>query len=89
MSSKVRKEMDENFIGLDGDTEILSKNGTFLGQHILSPLRGVAIHINAFNFPIWGMLEKLSCSILAGVPTIIKASSVTSFLSQACLKNNY
>ena len=86
MSSKVRKEMDENFIGLEGDTEILSKNGTFLGQHILSPLRGVAIHINAFNFPIWGMLEKLSCSILAGVPTIIKASSVTSFLSQACLK---
>ena len=77
--------MDENYIDIDGGTEILSRNGTFLGQHIVSPLK-VLVHINAFNFPIWGMLEKLSCSLLAGVPTIIKASASTSFLTQACIK---
>ena len=86
MASKARKEMDESFIHLDGDVEIISRKGTFLGQHIFSPLQGVAIHINAFNFPIWGMLEKLSSSILAGVPTIVKPSASTSFLAQECMK---
>ena len=85
LASKVRKEMGENYVDIDGGTEMLSRNGTFLGQHIFSPLKGVAVHINAFNFPIWGMLEKLSCSLLAGVPTIIKASASTSFLTQACI----
>ncbi len=86
MASKARKEMDESFIQIDGEIEIISRKGTFLGQHIFSPLKGVAIHINAFNFPIWGMLEKLSCSILAGVPTIVKASASTSFLAHKCMK---
>ena len=86
MASKARKEMDESFIHLDGDVEIISRKGTFLGQHIFSPLQGVAVHINAFNFPIWGMLEKLSSSILAGVPTIVKPSASTSFLAQECMK---
>lgn len=86
MASKARKEMDESFIHLDGDIEIISRKGTFLGQHIFSPLQGVAVHINAFNFPVWGMLEKLSSSILAGVPTIVKPSASTSFLAQECMK---
>ena len=86
MASKARKEMDESFIHLDGDVEIISRKGTFLGQHIFSPLQGVAVHINAFNFPVWGMLEKLSSSILAGVPTIVKPSASTSFLAQECMK---
>ena len=62
---------DERF-ALDGAQEGLSKRGTFVGQHILTPLRGAAVHINAFNFPCWGMLEKLAPALLAGVPVIVK-----------------
>ncbi len=59
-SSKGRKEMPDGKIYLDGSTEQLSRQGTFLGQHIHVPKQGVAVHINAFNFPVWGMLEKLA-----------------------------
>jgi oxepin-CoA hydrolase/3-oxo-5,6-dehydrosuberyl-CoA semialdehyde dehydrogenase len=55
----------------------LSKNGTFVGQHIYTPLQGAAVHINAFNFPVWGMLEKLAPTLLAGVPAIVKPASAT------------
>ncbi len=77
-----RKLPDQPFV-VEGETVPLSKEGTFIGQHILSPKPGVAIHINAFNFPIWGMLEKLSVCWLAGMPAIVKPSEVTSFLTQA------
>jgi oxepin-CoA hydrolase/3-oxo-5,6-dehydrosuberyl-CoA semialdehyde dehydrogenase len=64
----------------------LSKGGTFIGHHICVPKEGVAIHINAFNFPVWGMLEKIAVNLLAGVPAIVKPATVTSFLTEAVVK---
>jgi len=64
-ASKGRREMPDSQVFLDGDVEQLSRNGTFLGQHICTPVHGVAVHINAFNFPVWGMLEKLAPTLLA------------------------
>jgi oxepin-CoA hydrolase / 3-oxo-5,6-dehydrosuberyl-CoA semialdehyde dehydrogenase len=71
---------------LDGDVELLSKDGTFSAQHILSPLQGVAVHINAFNFPCWGMLEKLAPTLLAGVPAIVKPASQTAYLTELMVR---
>jgi oxepin-CoA hydrolase/3-oxo-5,6-dehydrosuberyl-CoA semialdehyde dehydrogenase len=72
---------------VDGETVGLSKEGSFIGHHIMVPKHGVAIHINAFNFPIWGMLEKVAVNWLAGVPAIVKPSELTSFLTQAFVKD--
>ncbi len=80
-----RKFPDESFC-IDGESHSLSKNGTFMGTHILVPKEGVAIHINAFNFPVWGMLEKIAVNLLAGVPAIVKPATVTSFLTEAVVK---
>ncbi|WP_430449910.1 phenylacetic acid degradation bifunctional protein PaaZ [Rhodophyticola sp.] len=85
-ASKGRREMPEGHIHIDGETEQLSRNGTFLGQHVAVPLRGVAVHINAFNFPVWGMLEKLAPALLAGVPCIVKPATATSYLTVACVR---
>ena len=81
-SSKGRRELPNETFLVDGAPEVLSKNGTFVGQHICTPIQGVAVHINAFNFPIWGMLEKLSVNLLAGVPAIVKPASQTSYLTE-------
>ena len=81
-SSKGRRELPNQTYYVDGAPEMLSKNGTFVGQHIAVPLEGVAVHINAFNFPCWGMLEKLSTSLLAGVPSIVKPASQTAYLTE-------
>jgi oxepin-CoA hydrolase/3-oxo-5,6-dehydrosuberyl-CoA semialdehyde dehydrogenase len=70
----------------DGEASRLSKNNTFIGHHICVPKEGVAIHINAFNFPVWGMLEKIAVNFLAGVPAIVKPATVTSFLTEAVVK---
>ena len=67
--------------------EPLSKGGTFIGRHIAVPLEGVAIHINAFNFPSWGMLEKLAPTLLAGMPAIVKPATVTSYLTEAMVRD--
>ena len=80
-----RKFPDEPFC-VDGDSVNLSKEGNFIGQHILVPKEGVAIHINAFNFPVWGMLEKIAVNLLAGMPAIVKPASVTSYLTQTVVK---
>jgi oxepin-CoA hydrolase / 3-oxo-5,6-dehydrosuberyl-CoA semialdehyde dehydrogenase len=80
-----RKFPDEPFC-LDGDGLNLGKAGTFMGQHILVPKEGVAIHINAFNFPVWGMLEKIAVNLLAGVPAVVKPATVTSFLTEAVVR---
>ncbi|HMQ48355.1 MAG TPA: phenylacetic acid degradation bifunctional protein PaaZ [Saprospiraceae bacterium] len=72
---------------IDGEPANLSKEGTFIGQHIMVPKHGVAIHINAFNFPVWGMLEKLAVNLLAGVPAIVKPSEITSFLAEAVVRD--
>ena len=69
-----------------GRPEPLSKGGTFVGRHICVPLEGVAVHINAFNFPVWGMLEKLAPTLLAGVPAIVKPATVTSYLTEAVFR---
>ena len=82
-SSKGRRELPDERFALDGAQEALSKGGTFAGQHILTSLRGVAVHINAYNFPCWGMLEKLAPAILAGVPVIVKPATATSYLTHA------
>jgi len=85
-ASKGRRELpDETFL-VEGAPEQISKNGTFLGQHICVPLEGVAIHINAFNFPCWGMLEKIAPTFLAGVPAIVKPATVTSYLTELMVK---
>jgi len=70
----------------DGDPVNLSKTGTFMGHHILVPKEGAAIHINAFNFPVWGMLEKCAVNWLAGVPAVVKPATITSFLTEAVVK---
>jgi oxepin-CoA hydrolase/3-oxo-5,6-dehydrosuberyl-CoA semialdehyde dehydrogenase len=81
-SGKGRREMPNSRIFPDGPTEPLSKNGTFVGQHVFLPLEGAAVHINAFNFPCWGMLEKLAPCLLAGVPAIVKPATSTSYLTE-------
>ncbi len=80
-----RKFPDETFC-IDGESHNLSKNNTFMGTHILVPKEGVALHINAFNFPVWGMLEKIAVNLLAGVPAIVKPATVTSYLAEAVVK---
>ena len=66
--------------------EPLSKTGSFIGQHIYTPLQGAAVHINAFNFPVWGMLEKLAPTLLAGMPAIVKPASSTAYLCEAAFR---
>jgi len=80
-----RKLPNESFF-TDGEGLNLGKNGTFMGQHILVPKEGVAVHINAFNFPVWGMLEKIAVNLLAGVPAVVKPATVTSYLTEAVVR---
>ncbi len=80
-----RKFPDESFC-IDGEAHNFSKHNSFMGTHILVPKEGVAIHINAFNFPVWGMLEKIAVNLLAGVPAIVKPATVTSYLTEAVVK---
>ncbi|OIQ35274.1 MAG: phenylacetic acid degradation bifunctional protein PaaZ [Roseobacter sp. MedPE-SWchi] len=85
-ASKGRREMPDAKVYLDGEVEQLSRNGTFLGQHICTPLQGVAVHINAFNFPVWGMLEKLAPTLLAGVPAIVKPATATCYVTELAVR---
>ena len=86
-ASKGRRELPDETFHVDGAMEPLSKNGTFVGRHICVPLEGVAVHINAFNFPVWGMLEKLAPTLLAGVPAIVKPATLTSYLTEAVFRS--
>ena len=85
-SSMARREMPNSDIYLDGKVERLSSNGTFLGQHVCTSRQGVAIHVNAFNFPVWGMLEKLAPAFLAGVPAIVKPATSTCYVTELCVR---
>ena len=85
--ASLRRKFGNETFYVDGEAVKSSKEGTFMGHHILSPRHGVAIHINAFNFPIWGMLEKLAPTFLAGMPSIVKPSELTSFLTQQMVKD--
>ncbi|MCB0762153.1 MAG: phenylacetic acid degradation bifunctional protein PaaZ [Flavobacteriales bacterium] len=84
--SSLRRQFPDETYYVDGDTAPLSKGGSFIGHHIMVPKRGVAVHINAFNFPIWGMLEKTAVNWLAGVPAVVKPATVTSYLTEAMVR---
>lgn len=85
-NASLRRKFPEEIFCIDGESHNLGKNNTFMGTHILVPKEGVAIHINAFNFPVWGMLEKIAVNLLAGMPCIVKPATVTSYLTEAVVK---
>lgn len=82
-NASLRRQFPDERFYVDGDPVALSKGGSFMGHHIMVPLEGVAIHINAFNFPVWGMLEKVAVNLMAGVPAIVKPATLTSYLTEA------
>ena len=84
--ASLRKQFPDLPYAFEGETVPLSKGGSFIGHHILVTKRGVAVHINAFNFPIWGMLEKIAVNLLAGVPAVVKPSEFTSYLTELMVK---
>src|SRR3954468_2012263 len=85
-ASKAKRELPDDTIVPDAAVEPLGKRGTFAGQHLYTPLRGVAVQINAFNFPVWGFLEKLAPAFLGGVPSIVKPASQTAYLTEAVVR---
>ncbi len=85
-SGIARRELPNETFAVEGKTEPLSARGTFVGRHILTPKHGISLHINAFNFPCWGMLEKIAPSLIAGVPVIVKPATVTAYLTEAMVR---
>lgn len=85
-NASLRRQFPDETYYVDGDAVSLSKGGSFIGHHIMTPKEGVAIHINAYNFPVWGMLEKIAVNLLAGVPAIVKPATITSFLTEAMFR---
>jgi oxepin-CoA hydrolase/3-oxo-5,6-dehydrosuberyl-CoA semialdehyde dehydrogenase len=85
-NASLRKKFPDLPYCTDGEAVTLSKGGTFMGHHLLVPKEGVAVHINAFNFPVWGMLEKCAVNWLAGVPAVVKPATITSYLTQAVVE---
>lgn len=85
-SSKGRRELPNSNVIIDGATEPLSKDGSFTGEHIYTRLPGVAVEINAFNFPVWGMLEKFAPAFIAGMPSIVKPATATGYVTEACVR---
>ncbi|QMV84213.1 phenylacetic acid degradation bifunctional protein PaaZ [Corynebacterium hindlerae] len=85
-SSKGRRELPNSQVIVDGPTEPLSKDGSFIGTHIYTRIPGVAVQINAFNFPVWGMLEKFAPAFIAGVPTLVKPATPTGYVTQKCVE---
>ena len=86
-NASLRRQFPDLPYNVDGVAAPLSKNGTFIGHHIMVPREGVAIHINAFNFPIWGMLEKIAVNLMAGVPAIVKPSEHTCYLTEVMVRD--
>ena len=85
-NASLRRQFPDLPYYIDGNMAPLSKNGTFIGHHIMVPREGVAIHINAFNFPIWGMLEKIAVNLMAGVPAIVKPATLTCYLTELMVR---
>jgi oxepin-CoA hydrolase / 3-oxo-5,6-dehydrosuberyl-CoA semialdehyde dehydrogenase len=85
-NASLRRKFPDEVFCIDGESHNLSKNNTFMGTHILVPKEGVAVHINAFNFPVWGMLEKIAVNLLAGMPAVVKPASVTAYLTEAVVQ---
>jgi oxepin-CoA hydrolase/3-oxo-5,6-dehydrosuberyl-CoA semialdehyde dehydrogenase len=86
-NASLRRQFPDLPYYVDGTAAPLSKNGTFIGHHIMVPKEGVAVHINAFNFPIWGMLEKIAVNFMAGVPAVVKPSEYTCFLTEVMVRD--
>lgn len=84
--ASLRRQFPDLPYHIDGEMVKLSKSGKFIGHHIAVPKRGIALHINAFNFPVWGMLEKIAVNLLAGVPAVVKPATITSYLTEAVVK---
>lgn len=84
--SRGRRELPNSRVLVEGEAEGLSKDNSFIGQHILTPLQGVAVHINAFNFPCWGMLEKIAPTLLGGMPALVKPASQTAYLTELMVR---
>ena len=85
-NSSLRRQFPDLPFHIDGEAVLLSKEGTFIGHHIMVPKEGVAIHINAFNFPIWGMLEKIAVNLMAGMPAIVKPATLTCYLTELMVR---
>ena len=85
-NASLRRKFSNEVFCVDGESHMLGKNNTFMGTHIMVPRQGVAIHINAFNFPVWGMLEKIAVNLLAGMPAIVKPATVTSYLTEKVVR---
>jgi len=85
-NASLRRQFGDQPFYVDGDMAPLSQEGTFIGHHIMVPKQGVAIHINAFNFPVWGMLEKIAVNFMAGVPAIVKPATITCYLTELMVK---
>jgi oxepin-CoA hydrolase/3-oxo-5,6-dehydrosuberyl-CoA semialdehyde dehydrogenase len=86
-NASLRRQLGNMPFYVDGEAIKTSKQGSFIGHHIMVPKEGVAVHINAFNFPIWGMLEKVAVNWMAGVPAVVKPATVTSYLTEAMVKD--
>lgn len=86
-NASLRRQFPDLPYYVDGTAAPLSKNGTFIGHHIMVPKEGVAVHINAFNFPVWGMLEKIAVNLMAGVPALVKPSEYTCFLTEVVVRD--
>ena len=84
--SRGLRELPAGSVLLDGPVERLSRRGTFVGRHVLTPLRGVAVQVNAYNFPVWGMLEKFAPAFLAGVPSVVKPAPQTAYLTELVVR---
>jgi len=85
-NASLRKNFTNRPFHVDGEGIDLSRGGSFMGHHIMVPKRGVAIHINAYNFPVWGMLEKCAVNWMAGVPAVVKPATATSYLTEAVVR---
>ncbi len=85
-NASLRKKFPDEVFCVDGESHNLSKQNSFMGTHILVPKEGVVVHINAFNFPVWGMLEKIAVNLLAGMPCVVKPATVTSYLTEAVVR---
>jgi oxepin-CoA hydrolase/3-oxo-5,6-dehydrosuberyl-CoA semialdehyde dehydrogenase len=86
-NASLRRRFPDLPYHVDGEAVVASKNGKFIGHHIMVPKQGIAIHINAFNFPIWGMLEKIAVNLLAGVPALVKPATITSYVTEAMFRD--
>lgn len=86
-NASLRRQFPDLPYYVDGEAAPLSKGGSFIGHHIMVPKQGVAVHINAFNFPVWGMLEKIAVNLMAGMPAVVKPATITSFLTELVVKD--